>query len=303
MPGEASESGHAGGESFQNLRDSVRDWLTGTLEQSNSKPALPHRSSSDKQRGRNGYARRSVSGQMHASKDGRDQTDNLQAPKPGAMPRPVGGSAKLGTFNGVFVPTTLNVLSILMFIRFGMILGQSGLLGMLGMLLASYLINLVTTLSISAIATNGTVRGGGAYYLISRSLGPEFGGSIGIVLYLGTLLLRSIRLDSKRFNRLRLQHWHECSRPSRLPKAKLWFSRWQLGSFLERRPLVGISLGYCRSHYLYDHMSRWERHIRKSQQWASGPPLGINLQYPLLDFGDASFSRTEAWHSLHGLPR
>ncbi|KAF3214440.1 hypothetical protein TWF679_004814 [Orbilia oligospora] len=97
-------------------------------------------------------------------------------------------SNKLGTFNGVFVPTTLNVLSILMFLRFGFILGQSGVLGMMGMLGASYLINLVTTLSISAISTNGTVRGGGAYYLISRSLGPEFGGSIGIVFYLGYVL-------------------------------------------------------------------------------------------------------------------
>ncbi|KAJ9310489.1 hypothetical protein DTO217A2_268 [Paecilomyces variotii] len=94
-------------------------------------------------------------------------------------------SNKLGTFSGVFVPTTLNVLSILMFLRFGFILGQSGVIGMLGMLIASYMINLVTTMSISAIATNGTVRGGGAYYLISRSLGPEFGGSIGIVFYLG----------------------------------------------------------------------------------------------------------------------
>lgn len=56
------------------------------------------------------------------------------------------------------------------------------------MLISAYLINTVTTMSISAIATNGTVRGGGAYYLISRSLGPEFGGSIGIVLYMGFVL-------------------------------------------------------------------------------------------------------------------
>ncbi|KAI5305223.1 Mevalonate kinase [Ascosphaera pollenicola] len=98
---------------------------------------------------------------------------------------PPAHSAKLGTFSGVFVPTTLNVLSILMFLRFGFILAHGGVIGMMGMLIASYLINLVTTMSISAIATNGTVRGGGAYYLISRSLGPEFGGSIGIVFYLG----------------------------------------------------------------------------------------------------------------------
>lgn len=55
----------------------------------------------------------------------------------------------------------------------------------MGMLIAAYAINLITTFSLSAIASNGTVRGGGAYYLISRSLGPEFGGSIGIVFYLG----------------------------------------------------------------------------------------------------------------------
>jgi potassium/chloride transporter 9 len=60
------------------------------------------------------------------------------------------------------------------------------------MLIACYAINLLTTMSISAIATNGTVRGGGAYYLISRSLGPEFGGSIGIVFYLGMVFNTSM---------------------------------------------------------------------------------------------------------------
>ncbi|KAF2111334.1 amino acid permease-domain-containing protein [Lophiotrema nucula] len=123
--------------------------------------------------------------------EGKRQSIDVK-PRPGAFPRPVGGTDKLGTFPGVFVPTTLNVLSILMFLRFGFILGQTGVLGMMGLLVACYAINLLTTMSISAIATNGTVRGGGAYYLISRSLGPEFGGSIGIVFYLGMVFNTSM---------------------------------------------------------------------------------------------------------------
>lgn len=70
--------------------------------------------------------------------------------------------------------------------------GQAGVLGIFGMLVASYAINLITTFSLSAIASNGTVRGGGAYYLISRSLGPEFGGSIGVVFYLGFVFNTSL---------------------------------------------------------------------------------------------------------------
>ncbi|KAK9462731.1 amino acid permease-domain-containing protein [Lipomyces oligophaga] len=97
-------------------------------------------------------------------------------------------AGKMGTFSGVFVPTTLNVLSILMFLRFGFILGQVGVVVMIAILLMSYAIDLLTVLSISAISTNGTVRGGGAYYMIARSLGPEFGGSIGIVFYIGQVL-------------------------------------------------------------------------------------------------------------------
>lgn len=55
-------------------------------------------------------------------------------------------------------------------------------------MLIAYSVDFVTTLSLSAIASNGVVKGGGAYYLISRSLGPEFGGSIGILFYLAQVL-------------------------------------------------------------------------------------------------------------------
>lgn len=124
----------------------------------------------------------------HHGRHGRDRAHSRGRVSAADSSKPADASSKLGTFAGVFVPTTLNVLSILMFLRFGFILGQSGVLGMMAMLVACYAINFLTTLSISAIATNGTVRGGGAYYLISRSLGPEFGGSIGIVFYLGFVL-------------------------------------------------------------------------------------------------------------------
>ncbi|KAG6175174.1 hypothetical protein E4U51_006007 [Claviceps purpurea] len=109
-----------------------------------------------------------------------------QGDRPGAMDAKK--SSKLGLVSGVYVPVCLNIMSILMFLRFGLILGQVGFLGIVGLLVTAYSIDLLTTLSLSAIASNGEVRGGGAYYLISRSLGPEFGGAIGILFFLAQAL-------------------------------------------------------------------------------------------------------------------
>ncbi|MCA9087706.1 MAG: amino acid permease [Planctomycetaceae bacterium] len=93
-------------------------------------------------------------------------------------------NTKFGTFGGVFTPCTLTILGVIMFLRLGQVVGQSGIVYALLIVAASKAITTLTTLSLSAIATNTRVQGGGAYYLISRSLGVEFGGAIGVVFYL-----------------------------------------------------------------------------------------------------------------------
>jgi len=57
------------------------------------------------------------------------------------------------------------------------VVGQAGIGLAAVIILLSGLVTVITTLSMSAICTNGEVKGGGAYYLISRSLGPQFGKS------------------------------------------------------------------------------------------------------------------------------
>uniref|UniRef100_A0A6I8P344 Solute carrier family 12 member 1 n=1 Tax=Ornithorhynchus anatinus TaxID=9258 RepID=A0A6I8P344_ORNAN len=92
-----------------------------------------------------------------------------------------GNSVKFGWVKGVLVRCMLNIWGVMLFIRLSWIVGQAGIgLGVI-IILLSTTVTSITGLSTSAIATNGFVRGGGAYYLISRSLGPEFGGSIGLI--------------------------------------------------------------------------------------------------------------------------
>jgi solute carrier family 12 (sodium/potassium/chloride transporter), member 2 len=94
------------------------------------------------------------------------------------------GTGRFGTFGGVFTPCVLTILGVIMFMRTGFVTGYAGLWAGLAILGISKLITSLTTLSISAIATNLEMRVGGVYFMISRVLGPDFGGSIGITLFI-----------------------------------------------------------------------------------------------------------------------
>uniref|UniRef100_A0A8C4E019 Solute carrier family 12 member 3 n=1 Tax=Dicentrarchus labrax TaxID=13489 RepID=A0A8C4E019_DICLA len=75
----------------------------------------------------------------------------------------------------------LNIWGVILFLRLSLITSQAGILLTWLIILMSVIVTSVTALSISAIATNGRVVSGGAYFMISRSLGPEIGGPIGMV--------------------------------------------------------------------------------------------------------------------------
>uniref|UniRef100_A0A8C1RFM8 Solute carrier family 12 member 2 n=1 Tax=Cyprinus carpio TaxID=7962 RepID=A0A8C1RFM8_CYPCA len=91
------------------------------------------------------------------------------------------GVVKFGWIKGVLVRCMLNIWGVMLFIRMTWIVGQAGIAYSCIIVIMATVVTTITGCSTSAIATNGFVRGGGAYYLISRSLGPEFGGSIGLI--------------------------------------------------------------------------------------------------------------------------
>uniref|UniRef100_A0A8C7H5G2 Solute carrier family 12 member 9 n=1 Tax=Oncorhynchus kisutch TaxID=8019 RepID=A0A8C7H5G2_ONCKI len=94
---------------------------------------------------------------------------------------------KLSTFFGVVIPTLLSMFSVVVFLRIGFVVGQCGLYQAIAMFLVAYFIISMTVLSVCAISTNGALDAGGAYYMISRALGPEFGGSLGVMFFLANV--------------------------------------------------------------------------------------------------------------------
>ncbi|XP_069675639.1 solute carrier family 12 member 4 isoform X2 [Periplaneta americana] len=107
------------------------------------------------------------------------------ATDPDAKPQP---SARMGTLIGVYLPCIQNIFGVILFIRLTWVVGTAGALMGFLIVLCCCCVTMLTAISMSAIATNGVVPAGGSYFMISRSLGPEFGGAVGMLFYTGTTL-------------------------------------------------------------------------------------------------------------------
>lgn len=92
---------------------------------------------------------------------------------------------KYGAFKGVFTPSILTILGVIMYLRLPWIIGQAGLWATLGIILVAHIISVTTGLSVASIATDKKVETGGTYYMISRSLGLPIGGTLGLALFVG----------------------------------------------------------------------------------------------------------------------
>uniref|UniRef100_A0A672FYN6 Solute carrier family 12 member 6-like n=1 Tax=Salarias fasciatus TaxID=181472 RepID=A0A672FYN6_SALFA len=95
-------------------------------------------------------------------------------------------SPQMGTFMGVYLPCLQNIFGVILFLRLTWVVGTAGVLQALCIVFLCCCCTMLTAISMSAIATNGVVPAGGSYFMISRSLGPEFGGAVGLCFYLGT---------------------------------------------------------------------------------------------------------------------
>ncbi|XP_042293791.1 solute carrier family 12 member 3 isoform X2 [Sceloporus undulatus] len=95
--------------------------------------------------------------------------------------KPEGEPVRFGWVKGVMIRCMLNIWGVILYLRLPWITAQAGIALTWVIILMSVTVTTITGLSISAISTNGKVKSGGTYFLISRSLGPELGGSIGLI--------------------------------------------------------------------------------------------------------------------------
>ncbi len=106
----------------------------------------------------------------------------------------MGKPKKFGTFAGVFTPSLLTILGVIMYLRLGWVVGEAGLISTLVIIFIAHIISVTTGLSISSVATDKKIKTGGIYYILSRSLGLPMGGAIGLALFVATALSISLYL-------------------------------------------------------------------------------------------------------------
>ena len=102
--------------------------------------------------------------------------------------KPKGKVIKFGWFDGVFMRCLLNIWGVMLFLRLTWVIGQAGLIEGILLISLANVVTIITALSMSAVSTNGRISAGGIYYMISRSLGPEFGGAIGLMFTLANAI-------------------------------------------------------------------------------------------------------------------
>ena len=105
----------------------------------------------------------------------------------------------------------LNIWGVMLFLRLTWVVGQGGLIEGLLVICLCNVVTMITAISMSAVSTNGQIKGGGIYYMISRSLGPEFGGAIGIMFTLANSIAVSLYIIGKNFEWIRIIQNFHCS--------------------------------------------------------------------------------------------
>ncbi|KAK5973233.1 hypothetical protein GCK32_015921, partial [Trichostrongylus colubriformis] len=91
---------------------------------------------------------------------------------------------KFGWIEGVFIRCFQTIIGVILYVRVTWVVAQAGLPLAIVIMFASSCVTTLTAISMSTICTNGEMKGGGLYYLISRTLGAEYGGSIGLLFSL-----------------------------------------------------------------------------------------------------------------------
>jgi len=145
------------------------------------------------------FGRNSLKGQRPTVEQLRDeegmpinQKDSVEDGTDGNTGKLKGKVVKFGWIEGVYMRCLLNIWGVMLFLRLTWVIGQCGMVQGLLVLTMANIVTVITTVSMSAVCTNGQIKGGGVYFMISRALGPEFGGAIGLMFTLANSIAVSM---------------------------------------------------------------------------------------------------------------